>query len=175
MRINHILRDVVPALVSGAPITNTMHQRLQTDCGAFTSDCVPLRYFSVFPTGTPNANQLYFLSLGGLDLLVNIYKLIHQLPWHKLPQELQDLEYACLQIIWNFSATLGVRQMIVDNGIMEMVFKTMNRGEIAPNEYLKISEPLLDKFLPLHRSVSTLAEAVYASIVVTGKLVICTC
>ncbi len=24
--------------------------------------------------------------------------------------------------------------MIVDNGIMEMVFKTMNRGEIAPNE-----------------------------------------
>ncbi len=63
MRINHILRDVVPALVSGAPITNTMHQRLLTE---FTFDCVSLRYLS-------NTNQLYFLSLGGLDLLVITY------------------------------------------------------------------------------------------------------
>ena len=168
-RINHVLDDVIPELISGAPITSAMHQRLQTDCGAFTSDCVPLRYFSVFPTGTPNANQLYFLSLDGLDLLVTIYKLLHQLPWHQLPLELQDLEYACLQIIWNFSATLGVRQLIVDNGVMEMVFKTMNRAKIVPYEHLKLSKPLSDKFLPLHRSISTLAEVVYAAIVVTGK------
>ncbi len=119
MHINHILKDVVPALVSGAPIINTMHQRLQTDCEALTFDCVSLRYLSVFPTGTSNTNQLYFLSLGGLDLLVNIYRLIHQLPWHKFSTTI---------------TTVGVRQMIVDNGIMEMVFKTMNRGEIAPNE-----------------------------------------
>ena len=169
IRIRTLLQAIVPDISSGASITYAMHQKLQTDCASFTSDCVPLRYFTVFPTGTPNANQLYFLDLGGLKVLLDIYKLVHKLPWHKLPGELQDLEYACLQIIWNFSATLGIRQLIVQDGVMELVFKTFNRTKIEPYNQIKISEPLLDVFLSVHHSVSMLAEAVYASLVVIGK------
>lgn len=169
LRIKELLCDIVADLLSGAPITYAMHQRLQVDCGAFTNDCVPLRYFSVFPTGSPNANQLYFLNLGGLSLLIDIYKALHELPWHMLPHELQSLEYSCLQVIWNFSATLGIRQMIVEQGVMDLVFKTMNRAKIVPNEHLQLPEPLADKFLPPQHSLNTLAESVYASLVVTGK------
>ncbi len=169
MRIKDLLSEVVVDLMSGASITSTLHDKLQTDCSAFASDCVPLRYFSVFPTGSPNANQLFFLSLGGLSSLVRIYKLVQRLPWHKLPHELQSLEYACLQIMWNFSATLGIRQLIVDKGVMQLVFKTLNRAKIMPNKHLELPEALLDQFVIPRQSLNTLAEAVYASLVVTGK------
>lgn len=112
-RIMCVLNVVVDKISHGFPITQEMHQSLQLDCTSFTGDCIPLRYFSVYPTGTPNSNQLYFIHSGGLKVLLVVYELIHQLPWHKLPMELQELEFSCLQIIWNFSATLGVRQLIL--------------------------------------------------------------
>ena len=112
-RIMCVLHDVVDKISHGLPITQEMHQLLQVDCISFTGDCIPLRYFSVYPTGTPNSNQLYFINSSGLSALLVVYELIHQLPWHKLPWELQELEFSCLQIIWNFSATLGVRQLIL--------------------------------------------------------------
>ena len=108
-----VLHNVIDEISHGLPITQKMHHSLCIDCVPFTSDCIPLRYFSVYPTGTPNSNQLYFINSGGLTELLVVYELIHQLPWYKLPWELQELEFSCLQIIWNFSATLGVRQLIL--------------------------------------------------------------
>lgn len=111
--ISTILHRVVPELLNGEDITEDMHELLEADCIAFTGDSIPLKYFSVYPTGTPNANQLYFIHNNGLHLLLEVYRIIHQLPWHGLPTELQELEFSCLQIIWNFSATLGIRQLIL--------------------------------------------------------------
>ena len=167
--IHAMLQFVITELESGTRITPEMHEHLQTHCLSFTGDCVPLRYFSVFPTGNPNANQLYFLNRGGLTLLIQIYEMVHQLPWHKLPGEIQDLEYSCLQIIWNFSATLGIRQLILRDGVMDQVFKSLMRTKIIPYEPIQILEPLSDKYLSFNRSVYMLAETIYASIVVVGK------
>ena len=124
-RILAILHVVITELESGADITEEMHDKLETDCMAFTGDCIPLRYFSVFPTGTPNANQLYFIHNNGLHLLLQLYKLIHKLSWECLPFELQELEFSCLQIIWNFSATLGIRYLILQV-IFNIIFVYFN-------------------------------------------------
>ena len=112
-RINQVLELVIPQLLEGKDITDEMHDLIEGDCLAFTGDSIPLKYFSVYPTGIPNANQLYFIHNNGLQLLLDLYKNMHRLPWHGLPIELQQLEFSCLQIIWNFSATLGIRQLIL--------------------------------------------------------------
>lgn len=112
-RINEILGVVIPALLNGEEITDEMHDLIEGDCLSFTGDSIPLKYFSVYPTGVPNANQLYFIHNNGLHLLLQLYKNMHRLPWHGLPMELQELEFSCLQIVWNFSATLGIRQLIL--------------------------------------------------------------
>lgn len=112
-RINEILEVVIPELLDSGDITDEMHDLIEGDCLAFTGDSIPLQYFSVYPTGIPNANQLYFIHNNGLQLLLDLYRSMHRLPWHWLPIELQQLEFSCLQIIWNFSATLGIRQLIL--------------------------------------------------------------
>jgi hypothetical protein len=168
-RISSVLRTVVTQLLNGADITYNMHEMLESDCMSFTGDQIPLQFFSVFPTGTPNANQLYFIHNKGLDLLLNIYQLIHQLPWHELPCELQELEYSCLQILWNFSATLGIRHLILQKGIMSEIFQSILRTKVIPFKPVCILAPLKDPFASTERSTYVLAETVYASIVIIGN------
>ena len=127
----YVLHNAVNKIGHGFPITHKMHHLLYLDCVPFTSDCIPLRYFSVYPTGTPNSNQLYFINSGGLRALLVVYKLIHQLLWNKLAWELLELEFSCLEIIWNFSVTLNVHQLI-----LKVFFSTYTRFLTSAHIYL---------------------------------------
>ena len=170
-RILSLVRTVTTSLRTFRFIGEPTHMKLSQECDSFNADNVPLTYFSVFPTGSPNSNQLYFIDKGGLKLLLQIYSALHQLPWHELPYEMQQLEYSCLKIVWNFSATLGIRYLILQRNIIDQVFKSLMRTKIRRYHNVALPGELLDHFVSTRQSIYTLAETVYAAVVVTGKYV----
>ena len=168
-RIVSLLRTILPELLDGAEITSDMHDLLLNDCYAFSQDPSHIDYFSVFPMGSPNANQLYFIHNGGLSLLLDMYELLHLLPWHQLPIEVQELEYASIRIIWNFSATLGIRRLLMHRGVLERIFLSLLRAKVEPFKQVAIKETLADPFGTPRYSTYVLAETIYAAIVAIGK------
>ena len=170
-RILSLVRTVTTSLRTFRFIGEPTHVKLSQECDSFNADNVPLTYFSVFPTGSPNSNQLYFIDKGGLKLLLQIYSTLHQLPWHELPYEMQQLEYSCLKIVWNFSATLGIRYLILQRNIIDQVFKSLMRTKIRRYHNVALPGELLDHFVSTRQSIYVLAETVYAAVVVTGKYV----
>lgn len=168
-RIISSLKQTLPQLLDGAEITGEMHNHLLPDCDAFSQDSSHIEYFSVFPMGTPNANQLYFIHNNGLTLLVEMYELLHLLSWHQLPLEVQELEYACLKVMWNFSATLGIRRLLMARGVLQCTFHSLMRVKVEPTKHIAIGQPLADLFGSVRYSTYVLAETIYAAIVAIGK------
>lgn len=169
LRIENLVQCVLLNMSPGQIWDVEQHAQLQAECEPFTLSSIPLRYFSVFPSGIPNSNQLYFIHNGGLKLLMELYSKLHQVPWNHLPAELQEVEFSCLQIVWNFSATLGVRYLILTEGIMDYIFKSLMRTEVRPYEPISLPGPLRDPFVHQARSAYILAESIYAAVVIIGK------
>ena len=168
-RILSVLQTAIASLSTSRWISSATQTDLNRECHEFVTDTLPLKYFSVFPTGAPNSNQLYFIEKGGLALLLQIYSTVHRLPWHRLPYDMQKLEYSCLKIIWNFSATLGIRQLILRQNIIDEVFKSLMRTKIKRYSAVSLPGVLADISVSESQSLHVLAETVYSALVITGK------
>ena len=171
-RILAVLRVAMDSLTQNKWIDGATHSDLARECDGFSPDNIFLlikSFSTVVLTGIPNANLLYFIDRGGLKLLLEIYSLLHCLQWHQLPYELQQLEYSCLQIIWKFSATLGIRRLVLRPDIINQVFQSLMRTSIHRNEQICLPGMLADTGVLPERSRYMLAEAMYAALVVVGK------
>lgn len=168
-RILSVMQAAVSSLSTSSWISSATKTSLKRECHDFITDNQPLKYFSVFPIGSPNSNQLYFIERGGLQLLLRIYSTLHCHPWHRLPFDMQRLEYACLKIFWNFSATLGIRQVILRQNIVDEVFRSLMRTKIERYGMITLPGELAETGVPVNQSLSMLAETVYSALVVTGK------
>ena len=169
-RIISVLQAAFNSLTMSTWITPATRTNLRRECHEFVTDNLPLlKYFSVFPTGFPNSNQLYFIDKGGVVLLLQIYSTLHCLPWHRLSFDMQRLEYACLKIFRNFSATLGVRQLILRQNIINEVFKSLMRTKIERYKAVALPGELADSTISENQSLHVLAETVYSALVVIGK------
>ena len=131
------------------------------DCLDFANDTAYSRYMSVFPTGLPNANHFFFLHNNGLKLLIRMYQLVHHLPWSQLPFELQAVEYACLNYVSKLSCALGVRQLLLHEGAVECVLKSLLRTEIMPFAHVQPLKSL--------SQTQCLIRMVSNAVTVTGK------
>ena len=168
-RIISVLQAAFSSLTMSTWITPATRTNLRRECHEFVTDNLPLKYFSVFPIGFPNSNQLYFIDKGGAVLLLQIYSTLHCLPWHRLSFDMQRLEYACLKIFWNLSATLGVRQLILRQNIIDEVFKSLMRTKIERYKAVALPGELADMSISENQSLHVLAETVYSALVVIGK------
>ena len=170
-KILSLVRTVTASLRIFRFIGESIHVRLSQECDSFNADNVPQTYFSRLLTGSPNSHHLYFIDKGGLKLLLQIYSTLHQLPWHELPYEMQQLEYSCLKILLDFSATLGIRYLILQRNIIDQVFKSLMRTKIRRYYYFALPGKLLDHYVSIRQSRYTLAETLHAAVAVIGKYV----
>ena len=86
--------------------------------------------FSPWVSPVTQANKLYFLQIGGLEVLLDLYSLMLQQPWSKIVSENKYIEYACMIVISNLASSLEYRKMIIRRGILPMCLKSLMRVKL---------------------------------------------
>lgn len=72
-------------------------------------------------------NRLFLIEEGALDIVLEIYTILCQLPWEDRGKLLQIMETTCLFFLWNFSETLYIRQQVVHKGGFNLMLKSLMR------------------------------------------------
>lgn len=172
------LRHAMPkiAAAGGVMVTDDIHDvmlQVNRDCKSIRSAIMNLikdrEHFVSYSTGMPGVDQLYFLHNGGLKVLVDLCKLLHMLPWHQLPMDAQQLERSSLSLICTLSLTLGTRYLLIQEGALQCVLKSLLRVKLEPLQYVSISEPLADPSGSERLSNWLLGDTIATAILVAGK------
>ena len=83
--------------------------------------------FSPWVSPVTQANQLYFLQIGGLEVLLDLYSLMLQQAWSEIAMENKYVEYACMIVIAQLASSLEYRKMIIRRGVLPMCLKSLLR------------------------------------------------
>ena len=96
-----LLRNEVKPVTSDEAYSLIVH-------GYQTSTMEDLAYNNFSPWTSPvtQVNKLYFLQIGGLDVLLELYSHVLRHPWSMIPVELKYVEYSCMTVISNLASSL---------------------------------------------------------------------
>ena len=79
-------------------------------------------------------NKAYFESIGGLDLLFELYQRIFRREWSSLRFHQKLLECVCTQAFANYGETAALRRKLIKMGLLELCFKSVLRVRVPPNK-----------------------------------------
>ena len=87
-----------------------------------------------YPWETPRtyANKLYFIDIGGIETILNLYSLILQSEWTEAPVELKYTEYLILRTFIKFCENLSLMRVFMTHGMLNMIFQSLLRAKIQP-------------------------------------------
>lgn len=91
-------------------------------------------YFFPWLDAKKYANKLHFVSNGGLDIMMEIYSLLHRERWGRCLLKMKYLEYGILRVLWNLSETFALRRAIVHLGGLELCMRSLMRETIVKGE-----------------------------------------
>ena len=83
------------------------------------------------------ANKLYFVQIGGLDVTMDIYSLLHRHPWDQCMLHLKYVEYGLLRVLWNLSETFQLRRLIMKHGGLQLCMKSLLRQKLQERESIQ--------------------------------------
>lgn len=83
------------------------------------------------------ANKLYFVQLGGLDVTMEIYALLHRHSWDQCMLHLKYVEYGLLRVLWNLSETFQLRRLIMKHGGLQLCMKSLLRQKLEKRESIQ--------------------------------------
>ena len=97
-----------------------------------------------FPWLSPKkyVNKLHFVHNGGVDIILELYRLLLRNPWPRCVLKLKYIEYGILRILWNLSETFALRRLIVRHGGLQMCMKSLQR------KVLEKGKPITDEESP---------------------------
>ena len=87
--------------------------------------------FSPWVSPVIQVNKLYFLQLGGLDILLSLYTLVLSMPWSDIPVEVKYLECVCMNVLSNLASSLDLRKLIICRGIIPLCLKSLLRVKLT--------------------------------------------
>lgn len=79
-------------------------------------------------------NKLYFVVLGGVDLLIELHSLVLCNKWEESPDVLKYTEFLLLHVFWSFGETFSLQRLAIKNGVMDLFLKSIGRLEVIPGE-----------------------------------------
>lgn len=65
-------------------------------------------------------NKCYFVRVGGLDALLQIYSFLLDLDWEYSNEALRSLEYCFLRSIYCLASTFSVRCVLIEKGVVDL-------------------------------------------------------
>lgn len=89
-----------------------------------------LEYFGTIafiPWGSPvkQTNKIFFVKNGGLDLMIQLYKILLSQPWSERTLDFKMLEYKLVSTIWNLCESFQVRRYILSQGGLDMCLQSL--------------------------------------------------
>ena len=149
-------------------VFSLLDQQIKPD----TVECLAGHYFRPFTSERTIANRLFFLDIGGLELLHKLHCIVLRYPWHVTVLSLQCLEQAILRILWNITASFDVRSQVLKYPFMELCMKSAQRvpilykKSISPPKHLayRYYRPNMD-----HEQQRILGEVIYKAFGVLFK------
>ena len=94
-------------------------------------------YFYPYSTERANANRLLFVNSGGLDLMHQLHVVLLKQPWRNTPVEMQYLEDAILQTLWNITGSFSVRTLVLERPTLEAISHSLLRVKIGWKKVIK--------------------------------------
>lgn len=76
-------------------------------------------------------NKIFFESVGGLDALLALYKLLLRKKWSGMRLGLRFLETVCTQSIANFAETFPLRRMLLKRGVLDLCIQSLLRVKLT--------------------------------------------
>ena len=121
-------------------------------------------FFCPWETPRTYANKLYFIDIGGIETILNLYSLILQSEWTEAPVELKYTEYLILRTFIKFCENLSLMRVFMTHGMLNMIFQSLLRAKIQPgimftdgtvdDEWVDV--PTLDVIV--HNSINTMCK-----------------
>ena len=108
-------------------------------------ECLATHYFQPFTSERAIANRLYFLDIGGLEMLHKLYCVVLKYPWEVTVVTLQYLEQAILRVLWNITASFDIRLHVLRYPFIELCVQSALRvpiqykGRVLAPEHLALS------------------------------------
>ncbi len=81
-------------------------------------------------------NKLYFVSCGGLKVVMDVYAALLRHPWSDTLPKLKYMEYRILSILWNLAETFELRRLIVSHNGLELCIQSLLREKVVAGEYI---------------------------------------
>ena len=109
---------------------------------------------------TNKANRLFFIRNNGLQITHRLHKELLRHPWNNCVAEMQRLEYAIMRLLWNISAAISIRELLLQRPTLEAVMKSFLRVKVPADQYLNTLR---------QESYETTIYLLFAAVAVIGK------
>ena len=91
-------------------------------------------YFFPWLDAKKYTNKLHFVNEGGLEIMMELYGLLHRESWGRCLLKMKYLEYGILRVLWNLSETFPLRRAIIRLGGLELCMQSLMRESIVKGE-----------------------------------------
>lgn len=138
--IDRLLVSSQLEFTSAAPLSDNTDTQVQIIVKPAAVESLVCKFFSPSTAEHSKANRLYFVSNGGIKLTLSLHVHLLSIPWDRLTIEMQFLEHALLRILWDLSSTLGVRCLLLQHRVVELVSQSMLRQRVHPYQHISVSQ-----------------------------------
>ena len=94
------------------------------------------KHFSPWVSPVTQVNKLYFLQLGGLDVLLRLYKLVLSMPWSETPVEVKYLQCVCMNVLSNLASSLDLRKLLIQRNVVQMSLQSLLQVKLVKGKVI---------------------------------------
>ena len=95
------------------------------------------QYFVPWDETKKYVNKLFFVQCGGLDVIMEVYALLHRHPWTQCELHLKHLEQEIILVLWNFSETFEIRRLMLARNGLELCIQSLLRQRVKEGERIE--------------------------------------
>ena len=162
------MRKMIPFIESIQPelsverVSHDLDVRISQNVKSTLVESLAFEYFFPCASEKADANRLFFIDSGGLDLMHDLHTVLLQQPWSVTPLEMQYLEHAILRTLWNLTASFLVRTEVLKRPTLSTTAQSMLRVQILPKMQVKAPCNRFARRLVLESELDRIAaEVVY--------------
>ena len=123
-----------PSITRG--ISESLYELLTSGIEFKYMENLAFDYFYPWLDARKYANKIFFLTNGGLDIMMELYSLLDRERWEKRLLKMKYLEYGILRVLWNLSETFALRRAIVHLGGLDLCMRSLMREAVVKGEVI---------------------------------------
>ena len=129
--VKHFILEEDPT-ISNSRLSSNFEYLLTTGINEEVMENLAFIYLYPWLDARKYANKLFFVSCGGLKIMMDIYAALLKHPWNESIKKGQYLEYSILRVLWNLSETFELRRIILShNDCLKLCTRSLLREKMV--------------------------------------------